>query len=190
MLLILFSWQFWNIFQFQKYSPIYKSSHSFEVAELRLAPRSSDSNSFPVSKLGVNPPPEDALFPVWCCFPPSRLVKAQGEGRPLDPGGSYLCPHCQSWAAWCCGQLGEGTQALHCLLSSSWEPRRSGSWGVAFQRRTISPQTGGLTNMGLPTFYFTEWGHKKNKNKNKTSVINNQYPLNENIQHHLQKGRT
>lgn len=108
MLLILFSWQFWNIFQFQKDSPIYKSSHSFEVAELRLAPRSSDSNSFPVSKLGVNPPPEDALLPVWCCFPPSRLVKAQGEGRPLDPGGSYLCPHCQSWAAWCCDSWGRG----------------------------------------------------------------------------------
>lgn len=110
MLLISFSWQLWKIFQLQKDSPICKSSHSFEVAELRLAPRSSDSNSFPVSKLGVNPPPEDAPLPVLsgvASFPADWRGHRRGlphcpprSGRKLPVPTPPVLGSLVLWTAW------------------------------------------------------------------------------------------
>ena len=151
MLLILFSWQPWKIFQLQKDSPICKSPHSFKVAEPRLTPRSSDSNSFPVSKLCVNPLPENALLPILSGVASLWAAgEGRGKGAPPRPGGSYR----QSWESWGCGQLEEGTQALDCISSVVWEPRISGSWGCGFPEENDFPPNWRTNYHGIANFFF------------------------------------
>lgn len=151
MLLILFSWPVWKIFPASKRFPLLQKFPQFWSGRSKIHSHIFRLQLIPSLQARVNPLPEDALSGV----PLRRLVGAEG-------GRKWPDPHCQSWE--CRTVLvtaGDGTHALGGVTSAVGEPRISGCWGCGSPENDFPSNWG--THMGRPTFYFTEWGHKKQK---------------------------